>query len=144
MATGNKAELDDQAAIGMEEAAAWHTVGIICDGGKGVGTGVALKCGLRRVIVTAAHVVKDDEAQSLWFLFRPSGHLVGAELSEVPGHKHEIVVTPRERIAIGDVLRDDTLDLAFLVVSPQFEDTHRTKLFELKPGSATPPWEHLF
>src|SRR5216684_2709514 len=139
MTIGNQAEWEDQAAVAIEEAVAWHSVAIISDNGQAIGTGVAAPYGPHHVFITAAHVVAGQELQSLQYLFRPTGPLVWAELAEVSSRRAEVVVTPRETVVIERVLTDDVLDLAFLLVPPELKNRSRIRFFELGKDSLTPP-----
>lgn len=58
-------EMHTEAAYGMDEALAWHTMRIICDELRGVGTGTAMIFAGRHFILTAAHVLKDTALKDL-------------------------------------------------------------------------------
>jgi hypothetical protein len=130
--------LASQAMVGLEEAAAWHTVGVVCDRGQGIATGIAIRSGSRHMILTAGHVVGKEGAENLLFVFRPAGPLVRAELTELSWQK-DLALVPRERVVIRNILRDDCVDLAFLEVSPEAVSQHKVRFFDLQPGSSAPP-----
>jgi hypothetical protein len=131
-------EIDLQASYGMDEAAAWHTVGIICDNGQGIGTGVAVKFGDRHFILTAAHVIKGIKFKDLWFLCRPPGSLVRAAPSELSSRLHEVGVTPRQKLPIKRTFVSSKLDVALLEVPSQIAGEHRIRFFDVTPDAIAP------
>src|SRR5262252_4729005 len=54
----------------IEEAVAWHTVGIIADEGQSIGTGSAILWRNHPLILTARHVIETSPDSDLWFHFR--------------------------------------------------------------------------
>lgn len=72
------------AADGIEEAVAWHTVGIVSNNGRNIGAGAAVSWRGRPFILTADHVLSDHEPRNdLWFFFRVGRTLERAEREEL-------------------------------------------------------------
>lgn len=137
-------QFEAEAIKGMDEAAAWHTVGIVCNLGhresQGVGTGVAVKFCNRQFILTAAHVIHGTKLKDLWFLFRPPGSLVRAEYSELPSRLREVAITPRRKLPLKKAFIYRRSDIALLEVADQnVEEEYTVRFFEVTPNAATPP-----
>jgi S1-C subfamily serine protease len=102
-------------AEGMDEAAAWRTVGIIADKGTSIATGCAVSWNDTKLILTAHHVIRGNSPDELWFLFRTEGSIPrvdspsGLRLSDAE-------FSIRRRVRIIRVMEDEDQDLAGLVV----------------------------
>jgi hypothetical protein len=134
---GNDWYLKKHAGEGIDEAVAWHTVGIISDQGRSIGTGSAILWGGAHLLLTAYHVIKDNKPQDLWCLFRPDGTLRRTDSPE------DVVVTDtelraRQKAEFEDLEFDEDLDLAALKV-PDLSSQFTVHFHELDPGSKTPP-----
>jgi len=137
-ATATSLALQEQVTFAFEEHVAWHTVGIVCDDGKAIGTGVAVSFAGRNLVITAAHVVQETRPDRISFMFRPPGTLVRAPLPEAASRRHQVAVTPRIEARIADVIADRTLDIALLAVSWELSRERRVRFFELRPDALAP------
>ena len=129
--------LDKLAADGMEEAVAWHTVGIVCDGGRGIATGITVVWRGHYLILTAYHVIQGNRPGDFSLIFREPGSLVHAELSEVPGRR-DFALLPKQHVLVRKIQFDLNLDLGFLEVSPDLAAYHRVRFFKLDSSDAAP------
>jgi hypothetical protein len=109
-------EKDKREFIAFQETIANYTVGILTDGGQGVGTGTLIRYADKRLILTAHHVVKGNHPSSLRIAFRPAGSLQEAPLRQF-GSKPTALLSG-EPVRVLNVVEDTVSDLAALVLSP--------------------------
>ena len=121
----------------MEEAVAWHTVGIVCDGGQGIATGIAVVWRGHYLILTAYHVIQGNRLGDFSLVFREPGSLVRAELSQVPGRR-DFALLSKQHLLVRKIQFDLNLDLGFLEVSPDLAAHHRVRFFKLDSSDAAP------
>src|SRR5882762_5523446 len=79
-------DLINNEGIAIQETVAWHTVSLITDKGKSIGTGSAILWGERPLILTANHVVKDSPDDDIWFHFRHDDTMKWAPLNDLHSH----------------------------------------------------------
>jgi hypothetical protein len=113
-------DLRRAAVEGIEEAVAWHTVGLIADDGRTIGTASAVRWAGRAVLLTARHVVEDSLGERLWFFPRPPGALERHEVGEIADGA-PIPILPRLEIPLRRALLCPDADLAVLEVEPEAE-----------------------
>ncbi len=130
-------DLRIQAAEGIEEGIAWHTVGVVANGGEGIGTGSAILWRGHPLILTAGHVVRGTQPQDLWFFFRAEGTLQRGEANEIPMQEN-IRLAIREHITIQAIHYDQEKDLAALQVPLSLQEQRNVRFHELDPTSTTP------
>jgi hypothetical protein len=141
-ATFTQFDKNNREVIAFRESLANHIVGILTDEGTGVGTGNLIRYGGRRVILTAHHVIKGNDASNLRFAFRPEGSLEEAPLKRFG--KTSTPLLSGERIKVSRVLIDIKNDLAALVLArgqkvrgpARFYDATDLKNFELHDGTS--------
>jgi hypothetical protein len=125
------------AADALEEAVAWHTLGIVASSEQYIGTGAALSWKNHSLIVTAGHVIDDTRIQDLWFFLRPEGTL--RRVDNAPAIKVEnLSFEIRKRIPIQHVRFSRYDDLAIMEVHHRFVESERVKFHLLKEDSVTP------
>ncbi len=130
-------DLNKEAADGIEEAIAWHTVGIVADEPRGIGTGTAILWRTHHVILTAWHVIKDNPIAHLWFFFRPDGTLRRADPADML-RQGRLELTPRRHIEVRNHHYSDKDDLAILEVDAELERSSNLRFYDLEPDSLTP------
>lgn len=129
--------LDNHVADSMEEVVAWHTVGIVCDGGRGIATGIAIVWRDHYLILTAYHVIQGNRPGDFSLMFRPQGSLIHAEPSEMPGRR-DVALLPRQHVSVTRIQFNVNLDLGFLEVSPDLAAHHRVRFFKLDSSDEAP------
>jgi len=134
----DRSDLTKSIGEALEEAVAWHTVGIVADGGKSIGTGCALLWRGCPLILTARHVVEDSPLNGIWFHLRHEGTMKRASLRELWSHP-DTRYTTKESLDIKRLHCSNEADLAALEVASETEKQHNVKFFELHEGAATPP-----
>jgi hypothetical protein len=117
--------LDDKtnaAADAMEEAAGKSTVGIVSGSGArkwtGIGTGTLIRWRGKPFILTAEHVIGSTLVEDLRLFLphrNPPQKVDRDVLSRLPGVPSAILSSFSE-VRIGNVARDQTIDLALLEV----------------------------
>src|SRR5437660_108645 len=112
MKVTDEGEKRDKAADAIEEAIAWHTVGIVPGNRPDIGTGTALAWNSRNLIVTAKHVVKGLSVSDLWFLFRPPDKLTRKEARQIRLTKEDLM--PRGALRIRELWLADHEDFAVI------------------------------
>jgi hypothetical protein len=129
--------------LAVQESIANHTVGILTDKGRGVGTGTLIGCGARSVILTANHVLKGNDASTLRIAFRHEGTLY-----EVPPRGFRMTPTAPllsgERIRWEGPVTDTVNDIAALILDVEFRapnpvmpyDMTDQKLVEVNRGAS--------
>src|SRR3989442_192138 len=130
--------LDKFAADGMEEAVAWHIVGIVCDGGRGIATGITVVWRGHYLVLTAYHVIKDNRPGDFSLIFRAPGSLVRADPLEMPGRRDFALLPPKQPVPVRKIQFQVNLDLGFLEVSPDLAAHHRVRFFKLDSSDAAP------
>jgi hypothetical protein len=135
-------DLDRAAMRGIEEAVQWHTLGIVSNyeglEGKGIGTGNAIQWKEQRIILTAAHVVKDTDWEKLWFFTRPEGTIQRVESTSVHSLHRDAKICERIPLPIRDVIINEEDDLALLVLPHDSELNQKVQFFELTPALTVP------
>jgi hypothetical protein len=130
-------DLTNQAADGIEEAVAWHTVGIVADQPRGVGTGIGVLWHGRPLILTAWHVIKDNPLKDLWFFFRAEGTL-RREFPEEAARQGKLRLIPRSRIEIQNHHYDQSIDIAALEVRANLDRSRNLRFYEFDESTVTP------
>jgi hypothetical protein len=102
--------------LAFQESIANSSVGILTDGGQGVGTGTLVRYTDKRLILTARHVVQGNHPSNLRIAFRPAGSLQEAPLRQF-GSKPTALL-PGEPVNVLSVVEDAVSDLAALVLNP--------------------------
>ncbi|PYT78208.1 MAG: hypothetical protein DMG42_01180 [Acidobacteria bacterium] len=92
-------ELIDREGEAIEEAVAWHTIGIVADEGQSIGTGSAILWRQRPLIITARHVIEDSPDSGIWFYFRDEGTMKRSPIDELP-KRRDVEYRPKVRIKI--------------------------------------------
>lgn len=127
------------ATSAVEEAVTSHTIGIIGeteDGPRsGIGTGTAIEWRGRRMILTAAHVVRATDPSQLGFLFRPEGTI---QREYVENRTPSVRFFRAEEIELRGIRSLDPLDLAVIDVSPELDVNHPVTFFPLDSVATTP------
>ena len=131
----------------MEEAVAWHTVAIVGNQGSaigaGIGTGTTVRWRSHALILTAKHVIiGTEDANNLWFFFRPQGPLVRAAQSEIK-RKPDIGFSVRQSLEIHHVRHSFEDDLSAIEVSPQLEMTKPIRFFDLEGRRQSEPTDEM-
>jgi hypothetical protein len=102
--------------LAFQEAIANCGVGILTDGGQGVGTGTLICYADKRLILTARHVVQGNHPSNLRIAFRPAGSLQEAPLRQF-GSKPTALLSG-EPVNVLSVVEDAVSDLAALILNP--------------------------
>src|SRR5437879_122369 len=131
-------ELIDREGEAIEEAVAWHTVGIVADDGQSIGTGSAILWRQRPLVLTAGHVIERSPDDDIWFYFRHEGTMKRFPIEELP-NRRDVKYKAKVRIKIVGRYCSQNPDLAALEVERSIDCEHRVRLFELLEDSATPP-----
>jgi len=132
-----ESNIGKNAADAMEEAIAWHTVCIISEDGKSIGTGSLIRWRGRKLILTARHVVQDSTNEGLRFHFRPEGTMKRAPLGEVHGHPE---LRYRQKVKIEIVARHaaSSVDLAALELADVLPSRQPARFFDLDVDATAP------
>lgn len=137
MPTWAEVEKDRAAFYALAERIAHHSVGIIVDHGTGVGTGAAILWAGRRLIVTARHVIIDDDPETISFLLPPDAPMI------LPGFDHaglrakaEVVIV--QKLKVDDIVSEREADLAAIVLSLENALPGRLAFFEVDANSRSP------
>src|SRR5260370_13263114 len=67
----SKIDVINKEGRAIEEAVAWHTVGIVAEDGQSIGTGSAILWRQRPLILTAGHLIRGSPGCHTWFFFCP-------------------------------------------------------------------------
>lgn len=137
-----KFDLAENIGYAVEEAVAWHTLGIVADSGKSIGTGTAILWRQRSLILTARHVIESSPADGISFHFRHEGTMKRSPLDEL-WSRPDIRYTRKVALEIRGMRCSKDTDLAALEVPREIDEQYRVKFFELGEGSVTPPSETL-
>lgn len=121
----------------IEEAVAWHTVGIVADKGQSIGTGSAILWRNHPLILTARHVIETSPDNDLWFHFRDPGTMKRAPIEELPNYR-DVRYKHKTRISIVRRCSSANVDLAALEVHQSVENEHSVQFFALPEESVTP------
>jgi len=121
----------------IEEAVAWHTVGIVADDSQSIGTGSAVLWRQRPLIITARHVIEDSSDSDIWFYFRDDGTMKRAPIDELP-RRRDVEYRPKARIKIAGRFCSDNVDIAALEVLRSIENEHLVQFFALVGDCVTP------
>ena len=107
-------EKNQRESFAFQEAIAKHTVGILTDGSRGVGTGTLIRYVDKHLILTAHHVVEGSSPSSLRIAFRPQGSLQEAPLRRF-GPK-PVPLLSGEPFNVRAVVEDRQNDVAALLL----------------------------
>lgn len=102
--------------LAFQESIANCSVGILTNGGQGVGTGTLVRYADKRLILTARHVVQGNHLSNLRIVFRPAGSLQEAPLRQF-GSKPTALLSG-EPVSLLSVVEDAASDLAALILNP--------------------------
>src|SRR5713226_6174556 len=94
--TSSEIDLINREGEAIEEAVAWHTVGIVGDDGQSIGTGTAILWRKSPLILTARHVVENSPDDDIWFYFRAEGTMKRSPIDELP-NRRDVEYKPRVR-----------------------------------------------
>src|SRR5262249_41373433 len=108
----DESEKLNRAGDAIEEAIAWHTVGIVPKNRPEIGTGTAIAWSGRNLIVTAKNVVSSVSASDLWFLFRPPDRLTRGDPRRTQLTERDFL--PRQSLPVRDIWRADDEDFAVI------------------------------
>jgi len=101
--------------VAFQESIANYGLGILTDGGHGVGTGTLVRYADKRLILTAGHVVQGNTPSNLRIAFRPAGSLQEAPLRQF-GSKPTPLLSG-EPVNVLTVIEDAASDLAAIVLN---------------------------
>lgn len=135
--TSSQIDLINREGEAIEEAVAWHTVGIVADDGQSIGTGTAILWRQRALILTACHVIESSPDDDIWFYFKHEGTLRRSPIHEL-SHQRGIKYKSKVRIAIVARRSTEDVDLAALEVQKSIEHEHSVRFFQLTEDAATP------
>jgi len=96
----------------IEEAVAWHTVGIVAEDGQAVGTGSAILWRQRPLILTAWHVIESSPDDDSWFYFRDEGTMKRSPIDELP-NRRDVEYKAKVRIKMVGRCCSKNADLPF-------------------------------
>lgn len=130
--------LIDNEGKAIQETVAWHTVSLIVNKSKSIGTGSAIFWRGHPLILTASHVIKDSPNDDIYFHFRHQGTMKVAPLDELHSHP-EMKYTRKVKIEIRRRYASEDLDLAVLEVRESISKEHLIQFFSLTEDSITPP-----
>ncbi len=133
----NKIDMINKKGEAIEEAIAWHTVGIAAEDGQSIGTGSAIFWRQRPLILTAGHFIDGSPDDDIWFYFRHEGTMKRSPIEELP-HSRDVEYKTKIRIKTVSRYYSQKPDLAALEVERSIDREHRIPLFELPEDSATP------
>jgi trypsin-like peptidase len=136
--TPSQIDLINREGEAIEEAVAWHTVGIVADDGQSIGTGTAILWRQHSLILTARHVIEGSPDDDIWFYFRDEGTMKRSPIDELP-NRRDVEYRSRVKIKIVGRCCLENADLAALEVERPTEEEHPVRFFELAQDSATPP-----
>jgi hypothetical protein len=60
-----------------------HTAGLLMHGGRGVGTGILIAYGDKKIVLTAEHNLRDASIDDICFFLKPSGTMQEASMKDV-------------------------------------------------------------
>ncbi len=135
--TASQIDLINREGEAIEEAVAWHTVGIVVEHSKSIGTGTAILWRQRSLILTAGHVIKSSPDDDIWFYFRDEGTIKRSPIDEL-SNRRDVEYRAKVGIEIVDRCYSENADLAALEVQRSIEDEHPVRFFDLPEDSATP------
>ena len=136
--TPSQIDLINREGEAIEEAVAWHTVGIVVEHSKSIGTGTAILWRRRPVILTARHVVEGSPNDDIWFYFRDEGTMKRSPIDELP-KRRDVEYKAKVRMKIVVRCGAENSDLAALEVERSIGDEHPVRFFDLAEDSTTPP-----
>ncbi len=134
----SKIDLINREGEAIEEAVAWHTVGIVAEQGQAIGTGSAILWRQRPLILTAHHVIEGSSNDDIWFYFRDEGTMKRSPIDELP-NRRDVEYKSKVKIKIVGRCCSENADLAAFEVERSIEDKHPVRFFELAEDSSTPP-----
>jgi len=135
--TPSQIDLIKREGEAIEEAVAWHAVGIVADDGQSIGTGTAILWRQRALILTARHVIESSPDDDIWFYFRHEGTLRRSPINEL-SHQRGIKYKSKVRIEIVARRSSENVDLAALEVQKSTEHEQSVRFFQLTEDAATP------
>src|SRR5229473_3299376 len=124
----SKIDVINKEGRAIEEAVAWHTVGIVAEQGQAVGTGSAILWRQRPLILTAWHVIESSPDDDSWFYFRDEGTMKRSPIDELP-NRRDVEYKAKVRIKIVGQCCSENADLAALEVQRSIEDEHPVRFF---------------
>jgi hypothetical protein len=133
----SKIDLINREGEAIEEAVAWHTVGIVADDGQSIGTGSAILWRQHSLILTANHVIEKCPDDDIWFYFRDEGTMKRSPIDELP-KRRDIEYKPKVKTKIVGRFCAENSDLAALEVQRSVEGEHSIRFFELAQDAVTP------
>lgn len=143
--TAEEFQKTKHAADAIEEAVAWHTVGIVTGSGEsrwqGIGTGAAIRWRGSHHILTAEHVLRQTDPEDLRFFFRPDETLRREErevLLTRPGVPMRWLLPPAD-LQVAAPIVDGGIDLAVIPVRADLETNRPVRFFDIASGQTTPP-----
>jgi len=136
--TPSQIDLINREGEAIEEAVAWHTVGLVAEQGQAIGTGSAILWRQRPLILTARHVVEGSADNDIWFYFRDEGTMKRSPIDELP-NRRDVEYKSKVRIKIVGRCCSEKVELAALEIERSIKGEHPVHFFELAEDSATPP-----
>ncbi|HEY0704688.1 MAG TPA: hypothetical protein VGD60_18080 [Candidatus Acidoferrales bacterium] len=123
------------------EAIMSHSVGILTDQGRGVGTGTLVRFGDTRAILTAWHVIEGSQPEDIRFAFRTVGSLHEAPLREFAPEPTPLLAG--QALEISRIVRDIPTDIAAVVLDQEQQisppaalyDASKIRVFEIPDRS---------
>jgi hypothetical protein len=108
----SESELTKQEFLTVQEVMATHTVAVLSDADRGVGTGTLIRLRENRFVLTAHHVIEGCEISDLRFGYKSSGSLEETGPKELGGHVPEA----GERFKLKSVVPDKKADIAAILL----------------------------
>ena len=133
----SKIDLINREGEAIEEAVAWHTVGIVAEHGQAIGTSSAILWRQRPLILTARHIVEGSPDDDIWFYFRDEGTMKRSPIEELP-KRRDVEYKPKVRTKIVGRFCAKNFDLAGLEVQRSIKDEHSVRFFNLAEDAVTP------
>lgn len=121
---------------GIEEALYWHTVGIVAERGKTIGTATAIRWKNNTLLLTANHVIEKTLDCDLGFFFRPPGTLKHSDWWQKSPQTGPVIVPSFPKILQRH--QDPRADIAALLVPANLEQENNVKFFDLGEGVKLP------
>jgi Trypsin-like peptidase domain len=126
----NEFALNQQQLRALVERIASFTVGIAVANNTGIGTGTLITDGTRRFVLTAEHVIRDANPTTIRFWSKPSASLVDKAAREVSNAELK-ALTAGEFLPIEAVHVDKGLDLALMMLKPEYELLRASRFYDL-------------
>jgi S1-C subfamily serine protease len=139
MSTKTQRAIDEEFRNATLERLARYTLGIAVANNQGVGTGTLIASGQQRYLLTAAHVIRGAEPDSIRFWCRPPSPIIWKGARDATNSEMGRL-TPGIPFPIVEITVDKDRDLALLRVDPTFRLPDGAEFYDLQKSREFQDW----